>query len=121
MKEKKIDYPPKVNFVSKSFPTVPYNHPDSAPLRVLAKLLSSKYCHREIREKGGAYGGGATGSIDGHFAFYSYRDPRSLETLDVYDRAVQWAANGEFVDRDVDEAKMALFQQVCSAKMGAVY
>ena len=121
MKEKKIDYPPKVNFVSKSFPTVPYTHPDSAPLRVLAKLLSSKYCHREIREKGGAYGGGATGSIDGHFAFYSYRDPRSLETLDVYDRAVQWAANGEFVDRDVDEAKMALFQQVCSAKMGAVY
>ena len=103
---------PQVNFASKSFPTVPYTHPDSAPLRVLAKLLSSKYCHREIREKGGAYGGGATGSTEGHFAFYSYRDPRSLETLEVYDKAVRWAADGQFTDTDVDEAKMGLFQQV---------
>ena len=28
--------------------------------RVLASVLSSKYLHTEIREKGGAYGGGAT-------------------------------------------------------------
>jgi len=39
---------------------VPYNHVDSAPLRILAKLLTSKFLLSEIREKGGAYGGGAT-------------------------------------------------------------
>ena len=47
-----------VHFCSKAVATVPYEHPDSAALRILAKLLSSKYLHSQIREKGGAYGGG---------------------------------------------------------------
>ncbi|QQP50819.1 Presequence protease_ mitochondriallike, partial [Caligus rogercresseyi] len=34
-------------------------HPDYAPLCVLARLATFKYLHTEIREKGGAYGGGA--------------------------------------------------------------
>ena len=29
-----------------------YTHQDAAPLRVLSRLLSSKYLHVEIREKG---------------------------------------------------------------------
>merc|ERR1711884_115207 len=49
-----------INFTSLSIPTVSYSSPDSAPLKVLSGLLSAKYLHSEIREKGGAYGGGAT-------------------------------------------------------------
>lgn len=35
--------------------------------------MSTKFLHREIREKGGAYGGGAVGQNPGTFAFFSYR------------------------------------------------
>ena len=49
-----------INFTSMAVPTVPYTHPDHPALKVLSALLSSKFLHSEIREKGGAYGGGAT-------------------------------------------------------------
>ena len=49
-----------VHYCGMALPTVPYTHEDSAPLRILAKLLTSKFLLSEIREKGGAYGGGAS-------------------------------------------------------------
>ena len=42
-------------------------------IAVMARLLTNKYLHREIREKGGAYGGGAVGGAPGQMSFYSYR------------------------------------------------
>lgn len=56
----KVFYPTAfpVHFCSKSVPIVPYENPDFAAIRVLARLLSLKYLHPEIREKGGAYGSG---------------------------------------------------------------
>lgn len=39
----------------------------------MAALLRNKYLHREIREKGGAYGGGAKTDSHGALTFYSYR------------------------------------------------
>lgn len=42
-------------------------------LRVLARVMTTKFLHGEIREKGGAYGGGAKLNFDGVFTFYSYR------------------------------------------------
>ena len=38
-----------VHYVAQSYRTVPYTHEDSAHLRVLARLLSWKFLHREIR------------------------------------------------------------------------
>ena len=37
--------------------------------RVLAAVMSSKYLHPEIREKGGAYGGGAMAGRKGAISF----------------------------------------------------
>ncbi|XP_041374420.1 presequence protease, mitochondrial-like isoform X2 [Gigantopelta aegis] len=105
-----FELPFSVNYMSKSFPSVPYSHPDFPVLKVLGNLLSRKFLHREIREKGGAYGSGATNS-GGCFSFFSYRDPRSLQTLEVFDEAISWAANGDFTTTDVDEAKLGVFQQ----------
>jgi hypothetical protein len=48
-----------VHYCALALPTVPYMHEDSAPLRILAKLLTAKFLLPEIREKGGAYGAGA--------------------------------------------------------------
>jgi len=108
--------PSQTNYVVRAVRTVPYTHPNSAPLFLLAQALSTCYLHREIREKGGAYGGGAAASpLGGTFSMSSYRDPRSLETVDVYEAAAAWAAKeGAFSDRDLEEAKLRAFKSLDS-------
>ena len=81
----------EVNFCAKAYPAVPEGHPDAPALAVLARYLADGFLHPEIREKGGAYGGGASFDSDsGCFFFYSYRDPRLAGTLDDFDRALVW-------------------------------
>jgi len=100
-----------INFTSLAIPTVSYTHPDYAPLRVLAAVLSSKFLHPEIREKGGAYGGGSMAG-SGTFTFYSYRDPKNLETFSVYRKSGEWALENNFDQKDVDEAILRVFQSL---------
>ena len=100
-----------VNFVAAAFPAVRMNHADAAALSVIAKLLRSLYLHREIREKGGAYGGFALyNAEDGVFCLASYRDPHVAATLDVFERAGAFICGGSFSETDVKEAIL----QVCS-------
>jgi hypothetical protein len=81
----------QVNFCAKAYPTVPMAHPDAAALSVLGGYLRNGYLHRVIREQGGAYGGGASqDSSIAAFRFYSYRDPRLVDTLDDFDKALAW-------------------------------
>ncbi|KTF93604.1 hypothetical protein cypCar_00006289 [Cyprinus carpio] len=44
----------------------------SLSLCILARMMTAKFLHGEIREKGGAYGGGARMGGGGLFSFYSY-------------------------------------------------
>jgi Zn-dependent M16 (insulinase) family peptidase len=100
-----------VNFVAAAFPAVRLEHEDSAGLAVIAKLLRSLYLHREIREKGGAYGGFALyNSEDGVFSLASYRDPHIAATLEVFQRAADFLRSGAFDETDIQEAIL----QVCS-------
>lgn len=102
-----------VAYVARVFRTVPCGHPDCAPLLVLAKLLRANFLHREIREKGGAYGGLAGYNTDGGLlSLLSYRDPHLLRTLDVYRQAVEWASRGEFSDEMIREAILAAFGEL---------
>ncbi|HKK00589.1 MAG TPA: insulinase family protein, partial [Desulfuromonadales bacterium] len=102
-----------VSYVTRVFSTVPYTHADAAPLTVLSKLLRASYLHREIREKGGAYGGMASyDSEGGLFSLLSYRDPHLARTLRVYDDAIAWAAGGRFDDQAIDEAILAVFSEL---------
>ncbi|KAG8443350.1 hypothetical protein GDO86_011952 [Hymenochirus boettgeri] len=103
-----------VNYIGECIRTVPYTHPDYASLRLLARLMTAKFLHGEIREKGGAYGGGAKMNLDGIFGFYSYRDPNSLSTLSTFQNAVEWAKSGKFTQQDIDEAKLSVFSAVDS-------
>jgi presequence protease len=81
----------QVNFCAQAYPTVAMDHPDAAALVVLGGFLRNGYLHRAIREKGGAYGGGASqDSNSGAFRFYSYRDPRMGETLEDFEASIQW-------------------------------
>lgn len=100
-----------VSFVAKTLETVRMDHEDAPRLSVIGKILRSLFLHREIREKGGAYGGFALYNIEnGLFSFASYRDPHVLETLDVYERASAFITSGKYRDEDIKEAIL----QVCS-------
>jgi Zn-dependent M16 (insulinase) family peptidase len=95
----------QVNFCAQAYPTVPVQHPDAAPLTILGGVLRNGFLHRAIREQGGAYGGGASQDSDiAAFRFYSYRDPRLGETLEDFDRAVDWMMNTEHNFRTLEEA-----------------
>ncbi|KAM6948128.1 presequence protease, mitochondrial [Aplochiton taeniatus] len=107
-----LPYP--VNFVSECIRTVPFTHEDYASLCILGKMMSAKYLHGEIREKGGAYGGGARMGAGGLFFFYSYRDPNSVQTLSAFRKGVDWARAGTFTQQDIDEAKLSVFSAVDS-------
>ena len=77
-----------VNYCAKVYPAVGADHPDSAPLAVLAALLGGDLLARAIREEGGAYGAGARYcGRSATFRMFSYRDPRLAETLGDFDKA----------------------------------
>ena len=100
-----------VSFVASTFETVPIGHEDAPALSVISKVLKSTYLHREIREKGGAYGGFSLyDASSGLFSFGSYRDPHIVSTLDVYDSVFPFIKMGRFTDEDIKEAVL----QVCS-------
>jgi Zn-dependent M16 (insulinase) family peptidase len=77
---------------------------------VLAKLMRADFLHREIREKGGAYGGMAAYNADGGlFSLLSYRDPHLERTLDVYRQGVDWASQQKFSDETIRESILTAF------------
>ncbi len=95
----------QVNFCAKAFPSAPMEHADAPALGVLGGFLRNGYLHRAIREQGGAYGAGAVHDPDiAAFRFFSYRDPRLAETLEEFDRSVEWLLNEKHEQRQVEEA-----------------
>lgn len=96
-----------VAFNAVAFRTVPYTHPDSPALLVLSRLLRSEYLLAEIREKGGAYGGGAAfDARAGVFSLSSYRDPHITRTYEVFRNARAFLDTG-LGEREVTEAILA--------------
>ncbi|KAL4913451.1 Metalloenzyme, LuxS/M16 peptidase-like protein [Aspergillus aurantiobrunneus] len=105
------DLPYKVYYSGLALPTVPFTHSSSATLSVLSQLLTHNYLHPEIREKGGAYGAGASnGPVKGFFAFTSYRDPNPANTLKVFQNSGIFARDRAWSDREINEAKLGIFQ-----------
>ena len=95
----------QVNFCAKAYSGVSLEHTDSAALTVLAVFLRNGFLHTSIREKGGAYGGGASyDSESASFRFYSYRDPRLVETLQDFDRSIDWVISGKHAPHLLEEA-----------------
>lgn len=100
-----------VSFVAQAFPVPAIGHPDAAALSVMARMIRSLYLHREIREKGGAYGGFAVyNPEDGLFHMASYRDPQIAATLEAFRGAIDFICSGQYSESDIDEAVL----QVCA-------
>jgi Zn-dependent M16 (insulinase) family peptidase len=97
--------PLPVAFNIRSFKTVRYEDPDAPVLLVLANYLRDTFLHRELREKGGAYGAYAQANTGGGtFFFGSYRDPNIVRTYDTFDGAVKWVTDGEIEEETLKEA-----------------
>ncbi|KAK0967371.1 Mitochondrial presequence protease [Friedmanniomyces endolithicus] len=78
-----------------------------------ALLLTHKHLHHEIREKGGAYGAGCSSNgLSGTMGMYSYRDPNPSNSLKIMREAGAWASEREWNPRELEEAKLSLFQAV---------
>ncbi|MBF0442059.1 MAG: insulinase family protein, partial [Oligoflexales bacterium] len=74
----------------------------SGKLRVLEQVLSGEFLHKEIREKGGAYGAYVSFQRNGLFYFGSYMDPCLSSTLDSYRQAPLFLRNLFLDSREMD-------------------
>ncbi|KAH9262187.1 hypothetical protein BASA82_000769 [Batrachochytrium salamandrivorans] len=72
--------------------------------------------HRELREKGGAYGGGAQyNALDGVLSFMTYRDPPGAQrTLATYSKSIDWACDitQHVGASDLEQAKLEAFRNM---------
>lgn len=95
--------PLDVQFCAQSFPAPPS---ETKPLVDLGlALLRFDYFLPEIRLKGNAYGGGGNLRAEaGVTTFFSYRDPRLSETLNVFAGARDWVAAQNWTDDDLERA-----------------
>lgn len=105
------------NFVARAISTkatIIEGPDEAAALALASKLLTTKFLHREVREKGGAYGGGAAFStLDGLWSFYSYRDPHPVATGDLFSNGlISWIREVSFSEQDLLEAKLAIFSDL---------
>ncbi|KAJ3028397.1 UNVERIFIED_CONTAM: Presequence protease, mitochondrial [Siphonaria sp. JEL0065] len=112
-----VPLPFSVNYTGRAYLGVPYTHRDSPALQILAELMTSHFLHREVREKGGAYGGfGSYNNMDGLFSMASYRDPpgAGTRTLDAYDRGAIWGSEitKHLGQRELNEAKLSILSSL---------
>lgn len=103
----------QVQFCSKAYAAVTVEHADAAPLMLLGGFLRNGFLHGAIRERGGAYGGGASyDSNASAFRFYSYRDPRLSETLADFDASVAWLLNEKHEQRQLEETVLGVISDM---------
>jgi Zn-dependent M16 (insulinase) family peptidase len=99
----------QVNFCAWALPTVTLTHADSAALAVLGGILRNGHLHTAIREKGGAYGAGATqDSSMAVFKFYTYRDPRVEGSFNDFEASIDWVLNMKSGDDLVEQAVLGI-------------
>lgn len=95
-----------------AFKSISYLNPHAPALTAASYLMENKFLHAKIREKGGAYGCGATfAPMNGFFTFHSFRDPHITSTFDAFHDAVKETAAGHFDEKDLEEAKLGVIQQ----------
>lgn len=83
-----------VNYCALAFPAVPLGHADAPALAVAGRLLVNNVLHPKIRERGGAYGSGASfAPATGTFTLTSYRDPRLAGTYDDFRESLRWLSD----------------------------
>jgi Zn-dependent M16 (insulinase) family peptidase len=94
-----------------SFLVPNFSHEDFPKLFMAANLISLNHLHKEIREKGGAYGSGAR-FTSGTCTFFSFRDPNPHKTYGHFEQGIIKISKGRFSDNDIKEAKLYIFSDI---------
>jgi Zn-dependent M16 (insulinase) family peptidase len=94
------------------FKTPNYTHPDYPKCVIMSNLISLSILHKEIREKGGAYGSGAKNTESSLCTFFSYRDPKPDRSYEIFEKAIMAARDGKFNEQDIRDAKIFTFSKV---------
>ncbi|MCQ2537609.1 MAG: insulinase family protein [Lachnospiraceae bacterium] len=82
----------------------------SGSIEVLKHMLSCGYLWNEIRVKGGAYGAGfSVGYLTGRIVISSYRDPNLTKTYDTFRNLVDYVADFQADERELNQAKVGVF------------
>ncbi len=102
----------QVCFCAEAFPTVDYKHEDAPALTVLGTVLRNGYLHSAIREKGGAYGAGATQDSNNKvFKFFSYRDPKCTETFNEFKKSREWSIKN-ITEEQLEEGVLGVISSI---------
>ena len=102
----------QVCFCSEAFATVDSKHQDAPALTVLGAVLRNGYLHSAIREKGGAYGSGASqDSYNRVFKFFSYRDPKCSETFLEFKKSREWSLKN-ITSAQLDEGVLGVISSI---------
>lgn len=72
-------------------------------MHVLETILRYGFLWEKIRVQGGAYGASAQFSRSGLVMFTSYRDPNLTETLDVFQKIIDFTKNFDASDREMQK------------------
>ena len=81
--------PIQVNYVTEAFLGTHFASEDYPALKILCEMMSMKSLLKEVREKGGAYGAGASvDSASGTICLTSFRDPNTLKTYNSFERSI---------------------------------
>ena len=100
-KNEGLKTPGQVQFVARCGNYIKDGLSYTGALRVLKVILGYDYLWNAIRVKGGAYGCMCGFSYDGKGYLVSYRDPKLLETDEVYKNAADYVRSFEVTERDM--------------------
>tara|TARA_B100000575_G_scaffold130783_1_gene104228 strand:- start:2214 stop:5078 length:2865 start_codon:yes stop_codon:yes gene_type:complete len=102
----------QVCYCAEAFPTVDHYHPDAPILNILGTILRNGYLHSAIRERGGAYGSGAIQDNQNKiFKFFSYRDPKCIETFDEFKNAREWSLQN-ITEQQLEEGILGVISSI---------
>lgn len=109
--------PIDTSFVGFAIPNeLTWGHPHQAAVRVASVLLSNEYLHQRVREEGGAYGSGASATLQGAvggITMSSYRDPTPQQSIQTFTAAAAWLSEPSNVTAArIGEAKLRLFSGI---------
>lgn len=98
----------QVNYMSKGFNIYQHNIEYHASFAVVCKYLRMGYLWEKVRVQGGAYGAFVVcNQHTGLFAFASYRDPNTKNTLAVFDDAGQHIREHNFTKEEIESLCIA--------------
>ena len=99
----------QIQYVAKTGDFICEGYEYTGALRLLRIILSYDYLWINVRVKGGAYGCMNTFLRSGESYFVSYRDPNLSDTLDVYDRILEYIKNFSPDERDMTKYIIGTF------------